>query len=123
MEINSTTLYLFTLCDSAHELLLELQGFSIFLGIIMTLIVLVQKLTNPNNPPRTLTKLLLFFFIPFLFCTSCVRVFLPSTREMAAIVVIPKVLKNEPLNDTLKELYTLSVEWMKSLNAQKKERD
>ena len=120
MEINSTTLYLFTLCDSANDFITEVQALFALLCVIVTFVVFVQKLNNPNNPPRTLTKLLLFFFIPFFVCTSCVKFFLPSTREMAAIVILPKVLNNEKLNAVSSELYSSAMEWMKELKPKSK---
>ena len=37
----------------------------------------------------------LFFLLVFGFCSLFVRSFLPSTKQMAAIIVIPAVLNNE----------------------------
>jgi len=44
-----------------------------------------------------------------------IRTFVPTTKEMAAIYVIPKVVNNEHLRDAGDKLYNLAVEWMETL--------
>ena len=40
------------------------------------------------------------------------KVFVPTTKEMAAILVVPKIVNNEKLQDAGSKLYDLAVEWM-----------
>lgn len=67
-----------------------------------------EVLLRTRRTIGTIASILLFFGI-----TS--RVFVPTTKEMAAIYVIPKVVNNEHLHDAGDKLYNLAVEWMEAL--------
>ena len=58
-----------------------------------------------------------------LFCaailSSIVRTFIPSTKEMAAIIVVPKIVNNEKVQETGNKLYDLAVEWLDALKPAK----
>ena len=41
--------------------------------------------------------------------------FLPSTKQMAAILIIPKIANSEKVQQTGNHLYDLAVEWMEEL--------
>lgn len=47
--------------------------------------------------------------------------FLPTTKEMAAIIVVPKVANSEKVQEIGGRLYDLAVEWMEELRPAKKE--
>ena len=42
-------------------------------------------------------------------------VFIPSTKQMAAIIVVPKIVNNEKMQMAGNKLYDLAVEWMDEL--------
>ena len=44
----------------------------------------------------------------------------PTTRQMAAIVIIPKVVNSEKVQTAGNKLYELAVEWMEELRPPKK---
>ena len=48
-----------------------------------------------------------------------VGTFIPTTKEMAAIIVIPKIVNNEKVQDAGNKLYNLAVEWLDALNPEK----
>lgn len=50
------------------------------------------------------------------------RCLLPTTREMAAIIVIPKVANNEKVKDVGNSIYDLAVAWMQELRPNKEEK-
>ena len=47
---------------------------------------------------------------------SIVRTMLPTTKEMAAIYVIPKIANNENVQEVGSEIMTLAKEWLKELH-------
>lgn len=51
--------------------------------------------------------------------------FVPTTKQMAAIVVVPRIANNEKIRDAGSRLYDLAVEWMEELrpNPERKGRD
>ena len=57
--------------------------------------------------PITSTVMLLFFV--------AVATFVPSTKMMAAILVVPKIANSEKLQTAGNKLYELAVEWMDEL--------
>lgn len=49
--------------------------------------------------------------------------FVPTTRQMAAIVMVPKIANNEKVQAAGNKLYDLAVEWMDELRPRKKAGD
>ena len=45
----------------------------------------------------------------------------PSTKDMAAILVIPRIANSEKVQDVGNRLYDLAVEWAEELRTRKKE--
>lgn len=58
---------------------------------------------------------MLFFLVSFATC-----VFLPSTKQMAAIMIVPKIVNNEKVQTIGNKVYDLAVEWMDELKPKKK---
>lgn len=50
------------------------------------------------------------------FSFNCLIAFLPTTKEMAAIYVIPKIANNESLQSIGSEMMDLAKEWLKELH-------
>lgn len=59
-------------------------------------------------------------------CVSLVAltslVFVPSTKQMAAIIVVPKLANSEKVQTVGNQLYDLAVEWMEELRPKKEKR-
>lgn len=58
-------------------------------------------------------------FAAFLLFT--LSAFIPTTKEMAAIIIVPKIANSEKVQDAGNRLYDLAVEWMDSLKPEKKD--
>lgn len=52
---------------------------------------------------------------------ALVAVFVPTTRQMAAILVVPKIANSEKVQTAGNKLYDLAMEWMDELRLTKKE--
>lgn len=57
------------------------------------------------------------FIMLFVFMAICT--FVPSTRQMAAILVVPKIANSEKIQMAGNKLYDLAVEWMDELKPNK----
>lgn len=56
--------------------------------------------------------------------TLLVDALIPATREMAAILIVPRIVNNEKVQTVGNQLYDLAVEWMEELRpAKNKEGD
>lgn len=67
-----------------------------------------------------------FFWLPALtigmfFLSVAAATFVPTTRQAAAIVIVPKIANNEKVQMVGNHLYELAVEWMEELRPPKKE--
>ena len=54
---------------------------------------------------------------------ALVAAFVPTTRQMAAIVMVPKIANSEKVQAAGNKLYDLAVEWMDELRPRKKAGD
>ena len=61
----------------------------------------------------------LAFVIGMIFAATCV--FVPSTKEMAAIYVIPKIANSQTVQDLGEGVVTLAREWIEELRPAKQE--
>lgn len=48
-------------------------------------------------------------------------IFIPSTKQMAAIMIVPKIVNSEKVHTIGNKVYDLAVEWMEELKPNKKE--
>lgn len=63
--------------------------------------------------------------VPICLATSLLfgllRSLTPTTAEMAAIIVVPKIVNNEKVQNVGNKIYDLAVEWMDELHPKKKD--
>lgn len=52
---------------------------------------------------------------------SVIMTFTPSTKQMAAIMIVPKITNSEKVQTIGNKVYDLAVEWMEELKPNKKE--
>jgi hypothetical protein len=55
-----------------------------------------------------------------LFC-FVIATFIPSTKQMAAIIVVPKIINNEKVQQLPEELLNLGIDWLEELKPEKGE--
>ena len=77
---------------------------------------------GPNDKDLKEAKLILRFIAKYSFvpiagiAMSCL---IPTTREMAAILVVPRIANSEKVQQAGNKLYDLAVEWMDELKPNK----
>ena len=111
--ITTTQMYWLVTMDSivhASAILAIALGVMAFLTIPMVL--------DDDLPKRTPSAIALAA-VAF----ALVAAFVPTTRQMAAIVMVPKIANNEKVQAAGNKLYDLAVEWMDELRPRKKAGD
>ena len=112
--ITETGMYWLTRLDAIRDLLvlfMFISGSTVFAAVASILF------DDDNDKARAVAICLALF----VFVASCaVRTFIPSTREMCAIVVVPKIANNEKLEQFGDKAYNLAIEWMDELKPNKK---
>ena len=62
-----------------------------------------------------LKKYVILLWLFALMISTSVIIFMPTTKEMAAIIIVPKIANSEKVQTVGNKLYDLAVEWMDNL--------
>ena len=110
--ITETTLYWITRLDNINAFLV----FFTLLSIIVAAVFLVNWIhPESTGDERRLGRFGFLLVIPFFFVLSLGLVFLPTTKEMCAIKVIPALANNEKIRGIGDKALTFANEWMDGL--------
>ena len=69
---------------------------------------------------KRLHKAVLLLVPPFLFLVFALAL-VPTTRQMAAILIVPRIANSEKVQQAGNKLYDLAIEWMNELKLNKKQ--
>lgn len=111
--ITTTQMYWLVTMDSivhASAIIAIALGFMAFLTIPMVL---------DDGLPKWTPSAIALVAVAF----ALVAAFVPTTRQMAAIVMVPKIANSEKVQAAGNKLYDLAVEWMDELRPRKKAGD
>ena len=89
---------------------------AIFALLILVMIIVVAE----SYKCPTFVKVCVPFFVLFFLVFFAISVFLPTTKQMAAITIVPKIVNNEKVQTMGNKIYDLAVEWMDELKPKKK---
>lgn len=118
--ITPSTIYWIGQCDQIRCILGPAAVIGLISAIILTIAAVAS--TFDSSVPRTMRNLL-SVFASLLWAVVLVAVvgllFIPTTKTVAAMYVVPAIVNNEKLNDAGDRFYTLAVEWMEELRPAK----
>jgi len=97
------------------KLLLEITGVVIFIFVIMVLGGFLFNYIDAGEKIPLWHKVCSVVLIPTTIFLILTTVLLPSTKQMAVIIIAPKIINNEVLNNDLKDLYKLAKDGLKDL--------
>ena len=96
------------------------------LGVFFLVVACCASATNWDEIPRPVQKcikILLPMAGVFVLCCILMSIFMPSSKTLAAMYVIPKIANNEQLQKDGGEIYRLAVEFAKDKLAKKGEKE
>ena len=117
--ITPSTIYWLTRCDAIKDLAAGLLQISLLLGTIGLIGFAASEMSGGEmaNPfGRRFYKTV----IAVLSATLLAITFLPTTKEMAAIIVVPRIANSESVQQLGAGIVSLAQDWMRDL-APKKE--
>ena len=94
----------------------------LFIGIIALIVVGIFAIISFVDPEFEKGAVLvrtvwLRICLPVVLIGAAVVMFVPTAKEMAAIIVVPRIANNEKVQDVGNEIYGLAVQWLKDLRA------
>ena len=125
MEISGWVIYFISIADGVNKVF----GYSILAAIASWLLCLVIACIITENDGELGLKEISFLWKVaktgiFVFIISILGlVFTPSSKAVAAIYVIPKIVNNETLKEEANEFYIMAKEWLKSTLEEKPSKD
>lgn len=85
------------------------------------LVVSLAYMADTDDRDPELTDVVKWLMVTFLTALAMV-ILVPTTKQMAAIIVVPKIVNSERVQGAGEKLYDLAAEWMDELHPKKKER-
>lgn len=91
-----------------------------FIAFVIGLFVIIGVSNSPNDPVvKPMFKRLVKWTFLFALLGAFVCTFVPTTKQMAAILIIPRIANSEKVQTVGNKLYDLAVEWMDELKPSK----
>lgn len=113
--ITSTQLYWITRLVGINTLLCIVA----FVSVIVCSAIVTMLCMGDIKWEDKITKKVRNAAIPCLLFSVLGLTFIPTTKEMAAILVIPQIANSEKFQEAGGKLYDLAVEWMDALRPHK----
>ena len=123
MNITPSTVYWVAQCDCIREACIPIIIFGIILSIIsigLTVIAYCDEVSDMFGS-RWIVATVSFVVLAVTIVGVLGRIFVPTTKTVAAMYIIPAVANNEKVQDCGNRLYDLAIEWMDELKPAKKE--
>ena len=114
-------MYLFTRVDKLLNLFGTASGVLLFVFALSTISFVLSYVDGYNDTEKRLTKWFFFSSLPLFLFSIAVYVLTPSQKELAAIVVVPKILSVENVDKIQKigadgvDIVKLATEYTKGI--------
>lgn len=115
MEITSLSLYLITRLDGIKILLTVASAMSVAASLV--LLVGIADVMGSDLQLRNLKPVIWGGIVSVILVVAIVLT--PTTKEAAAIYLVPKVANSQEVKQTCGELYNLAVDWLHELKPHK----
>ncbi len=128
--ITPTQMYWLVKLDDMRHALRSIAALPISLVIVLVILMAIVFVQHADEDSDTKAKVLNDLRRGVVWCLSMLlvvvaldvfRSFIPSTRQMAAIIVVPKIANSEKIQIAGNKLYEIAVEWMDELRPNKGE--
>lgn len=128
--ITPIQMYWLVKLDDMRGVINGIMWLPISVAIIIGILAIAALLASIDDPMEKKKELLDGVWKSGIWCASLIVVavvvhiavaFVPSTKQMAAIIVVPKIANSEKVQTVGNQLYDLAVEWMNELKPKKGE--
>lgn len=119
MNITTMQIYWLIKLDDIISLLTIFACISVVWTIIHIVRWLNWRIENCKTP-TTAPKMSAWGMVAIILF-AIVATFIPSTKQMAAIMIVPRLANSEKVQTIGNKVYDLAVEWMEELKPNKKE--
>ena len=128
--ITPTQMYWLVKLDDMRHVLSCIMWLPIVLAIVIGVMAFATFMMTIDGDRGTKKEAvsdiarLAILFVSMLLIVVALQVavaFVPSTKQMAAIIVVPKIANSEKVQTVGNQLYDLAVEWMNELKPKKGE--
>lgn len=125
--ITPSTIYWLTRLDGIHNFFLSIKVLSFLLGVGVLVAGLCLWITSEEEEEQRIKgfwRCAKFAIVAFcgMIILDGVSAFIPTTKEMAAIIVIPKVANSESVQQFGNGIINLANQWMEELAPKKEEK-
>lgn len=114
MTVTSSTLYWITRCDA-------FSNAGIIFTFLFALAIIFLTMYIIINEGGIFSKFIWFACVISLISSLLIALLVPTTKEMAAIIVIPKLANSETVKELGDGVVTLAKEWIEELKPNKEE--
>lgn len=112
MDITPSTIYWIARLDGLREAMCVITALWVIGSIICFIAAIDEKLNKLFKPS-------IWSVIFAVICLVGSVVFIPTSKEVAAMIVIPKIANNENVQKIGSELYDVAQNWLKGLTKDK----
>ena len=113
--ITQSDIYWISRLDGINMLAVIMMSFSGITAIILAMISIMTKCDGDEEVAMKLMRCLRRIVLPILIVSTLVAVFVPTTKEMCAIKVIPLVTNSQDVQGLGKNVVDLANEWLTKL--------
>ena len=116
--ITKSQMYWMTRLDGIHDCMILFFLFTIFsvVGVVVSYAIsFASEATEERdvfNMSLKIRKICGWIFFVCLSVDILVEIFVPTTKEMAAIYIVPKIVNSEKIRNVGNQVYELAVQWM-----------
>lgn len=99
-------------------------GLAIITGLVTMVCVMAIIICSVDKDSKEILptwKKVAKYFIPMFMLFLAMATFLPTTKEMAALIVLPKIINNEKIQEIPNKVLDLGLEWLDELKPTKQE--
>jgi len=117
--MTGSEMYWITRLDGIVEGTEVTMAILITIGIIVTIVFIIAYCVGDDNDDdvirvKKILRRVLFVLWPIAILALAGRLFIPTTKQMAAIIVVPKIVNNVEAKEIPDNLMKLCNEWIKA---------
>lgn len=112
MELSAFSIYCIGIVDGVKSMLAGLGTMFAFLSAMFAVVEMTDFPERPERVKNAMRRLLITFVVLFAICT--LRVFIPTSKTVIAMMTIPPIINNEEVQKLPKNLIEFLNDYLES---------